>query len=236
MTAPTEWTVRLREGVRYSDGTPVEIEDVATALKMYRDRSTAPSWPAFFPEWPTVVRVDDRTFRMETKNPIPILDYLMTNILITPAEGNKPEELQSGVGTGPYVVTKPTAAPAPTRLDRNENYWGPGATRAASRSGSFPRSPAASSPCAAARWTSSTPSPPTAIEQLAGLPGVALETASRHPAEPALLQLPQARRATRWPTPRVREALSCAINGEALVKDVLRGLGRRRPRASSRPA
>lgn len=32
MTEPTAWTVRLREGVRYSDGGPVTIEDVATAL------------------------------------------------------------------------------------------------------------------------------------------------------------------------------------------------------------
>ncbi|UVN59537.1 hypothetical protein NR995_33965 (plasmid) [Streptomyces albus] len=28
MTEPTAWTVRLREGVRYSDGRPVTVEDV----------------------------------------------------------------------------------------------------------------------------------------------------------------------------------------------------------------
>jgi hypothetical protein len=39
----------------------------------------------FFPEFPTVVPVDDRTFRMESKKPIPILDSLMSMILISPA-------------------------------------------------------------------------------------------------------------------------------------------------------
>jgi peptide/nickel transport system substrate-binding protein len=31
-TEPTAWTVRLRDGVGYSDGSPVTVEDVATAL------------------------------------------------------------------------------------------------------------------------------------------------------------------------------------------------------------
>src|SRR5215207_7568511 len=35
LTAPTQWTVHLRDGVRYSDGSPVTVQDVATALEMY---------------------------------------------------------------------------------------------------------------------------------------------------------------------------------------------------------
>ena len=36
-TGPTEWTVRLREGIRYSDGTPVLIDDVKPAGDIVRD-------------------------------------------------------------------------------------------------------------------------------------------------------------------------------------------------------
>src|SRR3954470_16949523 len=36
LTSDTQWTVRLREGVRYSDGRPVTPQDVATALDCYR--------------------------------------------------------------------------------------------------------------------------------------------------------------------------------------------------------
>ncbi|MEK0154743.1 ABC transporter substrate-binding protein [Arthrobacter oryzae] len=124
MTGPTEWTVRLRDGIRYSDGSPVKIEDVASALKMYQQ--VQGSFVAgFFPEFPAVVPVDDRTFKMVSKKPVPILDSLMSMILITPAAQNKPEELQEGLGTGPYVVTKFNRGAGTYSLQRNPNYWGP---------------------------------------------------------------------------------------------------------------
>ncbi|WP_294012805.1 hypothetical protein [Streptomyces sp.] len=46
----------------------------------------------------------ERTFLLHTREPVPVLDRLMANILITPAKDNRPEELRSGVGTGPYRV------------------------------------------------------------------------------------------------------------------------------------
>src|SRR3954452_15511149 len=64
LTARTEWTVRLRPEVRYSDGSPVQVDDVAVALQAYRD--TKGGFLAnFFPEWPRVVKVDDRTFGLQ---------------------------------------------------------------------------------------------------------------------------------------------------------------------------
>ena len=67
LTAPTQWTVRLREG----SGTPTtprsRSPDIATALKMYRG-TPGGFLATFFPEWPNVVQLDDRTFRMETKS------------------------------------------------------------------------------------------------------------------------------------------------------------------------
>jgi peptide/nickel transport system substrate-binding protein len=124
LTAPTEWTVRLRPEIRYSDGSPVQVDDVAVALQSYQDTSGG-FLATFFPEWPRVVKVDDRTFRLQTDVPLPILDYLMANILITPAAANKPEELQSGVGTGPYVVAESDRGAGNYLLAANPNYWGP---------------------------------------------------------------------------------------------------------------
>ncbi|XGU18900.1 ABC transporter substrate-binding protein [Rhodococcus sp. 3Y1] len=66
-TGPTEWTVRLREGIRYSDGTPVLIDDVTTAMQMYQQVSGSFVAPQF-PEWPTVVPIDDRTFILRTNS------------------------------------------------------------------------------------------------------------------------------------------------------------------------
>jgi ABC-type transport system substrate-binding protein len=123
LTSPTQWYVRLRPGIRYSDGSPVAVEDVATALKMYSEVDGS-FVAAFFPEFPTVEKIDDTSFTLNTERPVPVLDYLMSNILITPAAKNAPEELQSGVGTGPYVVTESNRGAGTYTLVRNNKYWG----------------------------------------------------------------------------------------------------------------
>jgi ABC-type transport system substrate-binding protein len=53
LTSPTQWYVRLRPGVRYSDGSPVRVDDVTTALKMYSEVDGS-FVGGFFPEWPSV--------------------------------------------------------------------------------------------------------------------------------------------------------------------------------------
>src|SRR3954452_24410735 len=78
---------------------------------------------AFFPEWPAVEKSDDSTSTLNTARPIPVLDYLMSNILITPAAANVPEDLQTGVGTGPYVVTEADRGSGTYTLIRNDKYW-----------------------------------------------------------------------------------------------------------------
>ena len=219
MTGPTEWTVRLREGIRYSDSSPVQIEDVATALKMYK--AVQGSFVAgFFPEFPEVVPVDDRTFRMVTKKPVPILDSLMSMILITPAAQNKPEELQEGLGTGPYVVTKFNRGAGTYSLKRNENYWGPAPHVDNVEVRFLPEESSRVIALRSGEVDVIDSITPDSRSQLAGLPGVTLQEASS-------LRLNQIFFNFRKPAghpiadPRVRQALSMAIDGKSLVKDVL---------------
>lgn len=123
LTSPTQWTVKLRNDIKYSDGTKVAVEDVAKALQMYSQVNGSFLAPQF-PEWPTVTKKDDLTFTLNTKAPLPVLNTLMSNILITPAAANKPEELQEGVGTGPYKVASADRGTGTYKLVINENYWG----------------------------------------------------------------------------------------------------------------
>ncbi len=62
----------------------------------------------------------------------------MANILITPAAANKPEELQGGVGTGPYKVASADRGTGTYKLGVNDNYWGEKPASAKSTSGSCP--------------------------------------------------------------------------------------------------
>ncbi|MGO4600338.1 ABC transporter substrate-binding protein [Terrabacter sp. 2YAF2] len=122
-TKPTVWTVKLRSDVHYSDKSPVTVEDVETALKLYFEVK-AGYVASQFPEQPTFTKVDDKTFTLTTKVPVVTLNSLMSNILITPAKDNKAEELSNGLGTGPFVIANADTGTGTYTLTRNDNYWG----------------------------------------------------------------------------------------------------------------
>jgi ABC-type transport system substrate-binding protein len=221
LTSDTQWTVRLREGVRYSDGRPVTPQDVATALEMYRGVNGS-FLASFFREWPTVDVLDERTFTMNTEKPEPVLDYLMANILITPAADNRPEELQGGVGSGPYVVTASNRGTGDYTLTRNDDYWGQRANIETVRVRFVPEESSRVVSMRSGEVDVIDTISPDSADQLAGLPDVTIERSAglrisqlfynfRKPADHPLADV------------RVREALSYAIDGRALVKDVLLG-------------
>ena len=123
LTSPTVWTVKLRSDIHYSDKSPVTVEDVETALKLYF-QVKAGYVASQFPEQPTFAKVDDKTFTLTTKKPVVTLDSLMSNILITPAKANKAEELREGIGSGPFKVASADSGTGTYRLVRNDDYWG----------------------------------------------------------------------------------------------------------------
>lgn len=221
LTAPTQWTVRLREGVRYSDGSPVTPEDVAVALDMYQQVSGS-FLATLFPEWPTVVPVDERTFLLETERPQPVLDSLMSNILVTPAAANRPEELQDGVGSGPYVVTSSNRGTGDYTLERNRDYWGTPAHIEAVRVRFMPEENSRVVAVRSGEVDVIDTISPDSADQLAGLPDAHVQGTTgtrinqlfynfRKPVDHPLAN------------PRVREALTYAIDGQALVDQVFLG-------------
>jgi ABC-type transport system substrate-binding protein len=123
LTGPTEWTVRLREGIKYSDGSDLQIDDVSTAIAAYRD--TPNGYIATqFAEWPEVEPVDDLTFKLVTSAPNYTLDRMMANILIMPAAVNGPEDINEAPGTGPYVVSGADSGAGTYEYERNPEFAG----------------------------------------------------------------------------------------------------------------
>ncbi|MEU1180129.1 ABC transporter substrate-binding protein [Streptomyces sp. NPDC005820] len=219
MSEPTTWSVRLRDGVRYSDGSPVTVEDVATALKMYGEVNGS-FLLGLFPELPRVEKTGERTFLLRTERPVPGLDLLMANIHITPAAANRPEELQRGVGSGPYTVVKADSGAGEYTLARNTRYWG---RRPYVDTVQVRFVPEESSRVIALRSGEldvvDTLTPDSA-EQLTGLPGVALQETSGT----RICQLFYNFRKKRdhpLADARVRRALGLAVDGGSLIKDVL---------------
>lgn len=221
LVAPTQWLVHLRPGTHYSDGSPVEVADVTTALKMYSEVDGS-FVGGFFPEWPTVEQVDGSTFLLNTNRPVPVLDYLMTNILITPARANKPEELQSGLGSGPYVVTSSDRGTGNYTLERNANYWG---TPAQIESVQVRFVPDESNRVVSLRSGEVDvidSISPDAADQLAGLKGVSIDRADGVRLNQLFYNFRKPRNHP-LADARVRKALTYAINGPALINQVMQG-------------
>jgi peptide/nickel transport system substrate-binding protein len=220
-SSPTSWTVRLRDGVRYSDGSPVTVADVDTAVRMY-GQVNGSFIAGLFPELPTVHPVDERAFRLETTEPVPVLDLLMANILVTPAAANRPEQLSDGIGSGPFRVVAANGGTGEYTLAVNENYWGPRPSLASVQVRFVPEESSRVVAMRSGELDVIDSITPDSAEQLAGLPGVVIERSRstrinqlfynfRKPAGHPLADV------------RVREALTYAIDGDALAQHVLVG-------------
>ncbi|MFC8662343.1 ABC transporter substrate-binding protein [Streptomyces sp. NPDC057199] len=219
MTAPTAWSVRLREGVRYSDGSPVTVEDVDTALRMYSEVNGS-FLLGLFPEMPTVEATGDRTFLLRTQRPVPVLDRLMANIHITPARANRPEELQSGLGSGPYRVVSANGGAGEYTLARNTEYWGKQPPVEKVRVRFVPEESSRVIALRSGELDVVDTLTPDSAEQLAGLPGVAVQET---PGVRICQLFYNFRKPEGHPLAdaRVRHALTYAIDGESLIRDVL---------------
>jgi peptide/nickel transport system substrate-binding protein len=220
-TSDTQWTVRLREGVRYSDGSPVEIDDLRVAMEMYQQVSGSFVAPQF-PEWPEVVPIDDRTFVLRTSSPLPALDSLMSNILITPAGANEPSELYSGIGSGPFVVTASSRGTGDYRLTANSKYWGSSPALQQVQVRFVPEEAARVVALRSGEVDVIDSISPNSAEQLSDLPGVQVDTVPSTRISQLFFNF---RKPPGHPlaNPRVREALTYAVDGQALARDVLIG-------------
>jgi ABC-type transport system substrate-binding protein len=221
MVSPTQWYVHLRPGTIYSDGRPVQVQDVATALKMYSQVSGS-FVGAFFPEWPTVDQVDGSSFTLNTVRPVPVLDYLMSNILITPAADNRPEELQAGVGSGPYVVTASDRGTGNYTLEKNPKYWGTAPNIDSVQVRFVPDESNRVVALRSGQIDVADSVSPDSADQLGGLAGVAIDRVEGVRLNQLFFNF---RKPPGHPLAdaRVRRALTYAIDGKSLIDEVMQG-------------
>jgi peptide/nickel transport system substrate-binding protein len=132
---PTTWQFKLRQGVKFHDGTPFTADDVIFSVR----RAAAPgsdlaSQLAIVKE---VKKVDDGTVDFITDGPAPILPNYIVNIAImskawceahntTSAAMLKDEEsyaTRNANGTGPFIL-KDRQPAVRTVLVKNPDWWG----------------------------------------------------------------------------------------------------------------
>jgi peptide/nickel transport system substrate-binding protein len=128
----TQWTFTLREGLLYSDGTPVTAADVVASFEGIADGNAASALGTGALSPGGTVALDDRTVQFNLDAPVGAFPFIVSsdnyNAIILPtsfwdayAEGSYES---SFIGTGPFKVDSFNPGQGAT-LVRNENYWGP---------------------------------------------------------------------------------------------------------------
>jgi peptide/nickel transport system substrate-binding protein len=133
--SPTVWRFHLRQGVKFSDGTPFTAEDVIFSAQ--RVRAPGSNLQAVLASVKEIRKVDDHTVDFETTAPNPIMLQELTtwgimskawaekNNATKPADLTSKEEsfaTRNAMGTGPFrlVSREPDRK---TVLERNPGWW-----------------------------------------------------------------------------------------------------------------
>jgi len=125
----TTWEFKLREGVKFHDGTPFTADDVVFTFERAPNVEGSPSSFSTYIKGKTIKKIDDFTVHIITEKPYPLMpNDLMTFSIVSRknGEGAKTEDYNSGsatVGTGPYKFVEYVPADRIV-LERNEDYWG----------------------------------------------------------------------------------------------------------------
>lgn len=133
---PNIWVFKLREGVKFHDGSEFTAEDVVFSFE--RAKQPNSDMKELIGSIMEVRAVDDFTIEMVTDGPNPILPSNLTNLFIMDkgwTEANNTVNVQdfeggeitfattNANGTGPYVLTS-REPDVKTVMSRNEDYWG----------------------------------------------------------------------------------------------------------------
>jgi peptide/nickel transport system substrate-binding protein len=135
-TAPTKWIVKLRRDVKFSDGTPVTVEDVIFSHD--RARTADSTFKLYANQAGTVRKIDDSTMEFTTPVPNPVMHESLSNISIMskawceknnstrPQDFRAKEETfasRNAMGSGPYVLVAYEPG-VKTVMRKNPNWWG----------------------------------------------------------------------------------------------------------------
>lgn len=125
------WQFKLRQNVKFSDGTDFDANDVKHSFeRVFSDQITCESKRYFADTELSFDIVDPHTINIKAEPAQPILPLLMTLVTIVPEE-TPFEFVRNPVGTGPYVLADWTAGQQIV-LERRDDYWGelPAVTKA----------------------------------------------------------------------------------------------------------
>ena len=126
---PTVWEFKLRKGVKFSDGGDFTAADVVASIERVPKVPNSPSpFTAYTKQITKIDVVDPYTIRFRTAQPYPLMPSDMVQIaIVSKAAANaSTDDFNAGkaaIGTGPYKLVRYTKGDR-IELVRNDNWWG----------------------------------------------------------------------------------------------------------------
>ncbi|MEK9723250.1 MAG: ABC transporter substrate-binding protein [Rhodospirillaceae bacterium] len=123
----TTWEFKLRQGVKFHDGSDFNADDVIFSVKRAETHPNVRATFALYTKGKTIKKVDDFTLHVTTEKPYPLMAVDLSNLsIVSDQEVDKWEgEYNNGNsahGTGPYKLVKWTKGEV-LELVRNEDYF-----------------------------------------------------------------------------------------------------------------
>ncbi|HEY2863778.1 MAG TPA: ABC transporter substrate-binding protein [Casimicrobiaceae bacterium] len=125
---PLTWEFKLRKGVKFHDGGEFTAADVVASIERVPLVPNSPSpFTAYTKQIKEMTVVDPYTVRFRTSAPYPLMPTDMTQVAIISAKAAKAstEDFNSGkaaIGTGPYKLLRYVKGDR-IELSRNDTYW-----------------------------------------------------------------------------------------------------------------
>jgi peptide/nickel transport system substrate-binding protein len=123
------WEFKLRQGVTYHDGSEFNADDVVCSWERAPNVPNSPSSFGTYTKGKSVVKIDDYTVHFKTESPYPLMANDVSNVAIVSSETGcnaTTEDYNSGpaaVGTGPFKFVSYSPGDSVV-LERNDDYWG----------------------------------------------------------------------------------------------------------------
>ena len=124
----TTWDFKLREGVKFHDGSDFTAEDAKFSIERIPEVTGPMSMTLYTKYVDSVEVVDDYTLRVHTKGIAPALPNDFTRLFVVPSETGmeaRNEEFNSGakaIGTGPYTFVS-WQPKGDLVLEKFDGYW-----------------------------------------------------------------------------------------------------------------
>lgn len=221
------WTVQLRDGAKFSDGTPVTAEDVAhsfTRVLQPADPAAPPLMQGFISFIESVTAKDETTAEFKLKSPFALFPERIAVIKIVPkaktADAAASKAFDTApIGSGPYKLDS-ASKESGLKFSKNPSYNGPKVAKAETLSWNTTTE-------ASARVADLQGGRVQAIEQVPYLNVDALKGKYEVEEKQAFNQvfLMFNNSAKPFDDKRVRQALHYAIDKDSVIKTALNGYG-----------